>query len=355
MKEVIFCPDWSKNNPYQTLLAKSLSSEANVHFHNFPAGMRPFSALIKQFPETNVIHVHWLTEIIQRMSWSKAYLLFLTKLFLLVVDIKYVQSKGVKVVWTIHNRLAHQQLNERREKLIRKTFARVVDHVIVHSLSAAKSLSPIYGMDFANKANIIPHGNYEGCYPPPSETKIKTKADLGCRPDETLILFFGALRPYKGVAKLAKSFASAKPLNTKLLIAGNAPDEDYKNEIIDAANKSANILLQFGYLEDQKLINYIEAADAVVIPFEDTLTSGSVILAMTQGKALIAPEAAKIFDCIPADGCIFYNSHEELIASIQNLPKVNLREMGDACKSAAARLNWESIGTQLNALYGRAG
>lgn len=355
MREVIFCPNWSKNNPYQALLAKSLSKESNIHFHDFPAGMRPFSTLIKQYPKTNVIHVHWLTEIIQRVSWSKVSLFFLIKLFLLVVDIKYVQSKGVKVVWTIHNRLAHQQLDERREKLIRKTFARLVDNVIVHSLSAAKSLSPIYGMDFANKANVIPHGNYEGCYPPPSETKIKTKADLGCKPDETLVLFFGALRPYKGVAKLVKSFESAKLINIKLLIAGNAPDESYKNEIINAANNSTSILLQFGYLEDQKLINYIEAVDAVVIPFEDTLTSGSVILAMTQGKALIAPEAAKIFDCIPEEGCMFYTSHEELITNIQNLPKVNLTKMGSACKSAADRLNWQSIGTQLNALYGRAG
>ncbi|MAI37321.1 glycosyltransferase [Alteromonas sp.] len=350
MKNVIFCPNWSKNNPYQKLLANSVASNFNVSFSEIPLSSLPFSALLKENPNTDIIHVHWLTEVIQRILWAKSDAVFYTKLLLLVTDIANVRRKGVHVVWTIHNRYSHQQFDKKREEIIRKLFCKCVNRVIVHSLSAAKSLTPIYGKRFLDKVTIIPHGNYDGCYPKP---KIISDSLSDSSEKPIRLLFFGTLRPYKGVLQLIDCYKIAAPENTQLVIAGSTPDENYKSQIKKAAANCPQIILKLGYLDDQLLIDSIEDADAIIVPFEDTLTSGSVILAMTQSKAIIAPKAAHIFDCIPTDNSLFYNDQNELEALFQKLHKYDFAKLGRQNREAANQFNWDAIGLKLAKLYGR--
>lgn len=350
MKNVIFCPNWSKNNPYQKLLANSISDNFNVSFSEIPLSSLPFSELLKENPKTDIIHVHWLTEVIQRILWAKNDAVFYTKLLLLVTDIANVRRKGVHVVWTIHNRYSHQQFDKKREAIIRKLFYKCVNRVIVHSLSAAKSLTPIYGKRFLDKVTIIPHGNYDGCYPKPT----KTSSSLSANGEELIkLLFFGTLRPYKGVLQLIESYKISAPKNTLLVIAGSAPDDNYKSQVQKAAANCPQIILKLGYLDDQQLIDNIEDADAIIVPFEDTLTSGSVILAMTQSKAVIAPKAAEIFDCLPPDNSLYYYGHRELEALFQKLHEYDFAKLGRKNREAAGHLNWDSIGQKLANLYGR--
>ena len=104
------------------------------------------------------------------------------------------------------------------------------------------------------------------------------------------------------------------------------------------------IKFKFGYVEDQDLIDYLCASDLVVLPFSDTLTSGSTILAMTCGRALILPETAKVLGCVPNEGALYFNKLEELVYTLKNIQDYNLRQMGEVNAIHAARMSWGRVG-----------
>ena len=48
-------------------------------------------------------------------------------------------------------------------------------------------------------------------------------------------------------------------------------------------------MLALRYIPDAELQVWLRAADVVVLPFRDILTSGSAILALSFGRAVVAP------------------------------------------------------------------
>jgi glycosyltransferase involved in cell wall biosynthesis len=344
--KVVFAPNWSKNNPYQKLLAASVSSEYEVVMENYPQGLQPFTGLHNNTPEMKVLHIHWIAELVQRLSWSKSSLLFYVKLSLLSWDLIRLKRRGVKVIWTIHNKLSHQGLDENRELIINRRFCSLVDKVILHSEEAKTYISEFYQYPLAQKANVIFHGNYQGSYPHPSSDRQTIRNKLNIEPDNIQLLYFGSIRPYKGVDTLIKSFNAldSQALNIKLSIAGGVPDPEYKNSLQAMVQDKPNISAIFDFIPEQQLIDLIEAADIVVIPFVDTLTSGSTILAMTQGKALILPDKATIFGCVPEDGVRYFADCEQLTQLLYTLHELPIKEMAQSNLNAAKFMDWKKIG-----------
>ncbi|MEO9945211.1 glycosyltransferase [Paraglaciecola sp.] len=350
---VVFAPNWSKNNPYQNLLAASLADDYQVTMQNYPEGLAPFTKLYHQNPKMKVLHLHWIAELIHRLSWSKSSLVFFIKLARMLFDLWCLKKRGVKIVWTIHNKLSHQSLNKNRELLIRRQFCRLADQVIIHSTEAMKLVTKLYEYPLQQKAKVIFHGNYDNCYPKPSATKDSLRKSLNIKPDVINILYFGSIRPYKGVDNLIDCFNSIESTleNSSLTLAGGVSDANYKNELSEKVKLNSKIVANFEFLPEQQLVDQITAADIVVIPFADTLTSGSTILAMTLGKPLILPEKAKVFGCVPELGVKYFTNTAELTSVLQNVHKLPLETMGTNNKAAADKLTWEQVGVLSKQCY----
>lgn len=348
-----FVPDWNKDNPYLNLLKQNFSPNVEVKMLPIPRCLRPFSTLKKNNPELDVIHIHWITELIQMLSWSKAWSVFFAKLLVVIYDVYSVRRKGVKVVWTIHNKYAHKGFDKKRERLFRTMLAWAVNETILHSEQAVKELKSIYGEKFPYKVNVIPHGNYFNCYPDPTAERSELKRRLNVPPEHILVLYFGAVRPYKGVERLITSFQSANAdKNKTLIVAGNAPDKNYRDSLEKIIEKQPDqIVMDLNYIEDQDLVDYLSIADVVVLPFTDTLTSGSAILSMTMGKALLLPENAKVFGCVPDAGAQYFSDEKMLQTLLQQLDSHALKTMGAANEKAAKTLDWRSICQKIESLY----
>lgn len=344
---VVFAPNWSKNNPYQKLLAASISSEYEVIMKDYPTGLQPFTSLHNNNPEMKVLHMHWIAELVQRLSWSKSSLLFYLKLSLLCWDLIRLKRRGVKVVWTIHNKLSHQGLDQNRELIINRRLCALVDKVILHSEEAKTYISEFYQYPLKDKADVIFHGNYQGSYPQPSSDRHTLRHNLKIEQETVQLLYFGSIRPYKGIDTLIKSFNSldSQALNIKLCIAGGVPDPDYKKSLQTEVQDQPNINAVFDFIPEQQLIDLIEASDIVIIPFTDTLTSGSTILAMTQGKALILPEKAKIFGCVPTQGVEYFSDEKQLGQLLSNTRQLSIKQMGQYNLEASLIMTWEKVGS----------
>ena len=355
-QKVVMVPDFREGNPYQSLLANHLlQQDVEVTFDKLPLGYFPFSELCKQHPQADIIHLHWMSPLLFVLSWTSSPFKAKLRGLLLALDCLWVRLRGKKVIWTIHNKFSHENFDRGVELFVRRLLARCVSAIIVHSQSAANRLAHVYSIPkIRKKANVIFHGNYEGIYPRPVQSRASLLATLNIPPEHTVILSFGMLRPYKGIDKLAELFASGKlPEHIHLLIMGKADKEDYAASLQAICDRANNVHLRLGFLSDEDLAEWLGAVDMVAVPFSDTLTSGSVLLAMTEGKALLLPELSKVFDCVPDEGAVYYQSEEDIAIKLQGLSSCDVNAMGKANKVAASRMNWPDVARMTANLYRR--
>ncbi len=344
--QVVVVPDFREGNPYQSILSENLEKLGHeVTFDKYPVGYFPFSELCKKHPDAKVIHLHWLSPLLTILSWTASPLKAKLRCLLIALDCLKLRMSGKTIVWTIHNKFAHEGFDRNTELFLRKLLVSCVSQIIVHSESAKSRLAEAYNSTtIKRKAKVIFHGNYTGMYPAADTSRDALLTNLGIPVSSTLILCFGMLRKYKGIEKLATIFNTANiPDNFHLLICGKADDQKYADELIAICEQSPQVHLQLGFLSDAELSNWLSAADLVAVPFSDTLTSGSVILAMTEGKALLLSEVSKVFDCVPDNGAVFYNSENEIANKLQSLSQQEIANMGVINKRIADTMNWEEV------------
>lgn len=116
----------------------------------------------------------------------------------------------------------------------------------------------------------------------------KTLKDEKTRP---IILFFGYIRPYKGLDILLHAFAMLQGWreDVLLLVAGE-PFEDmskYK-ALADALGIYEKVIWHTRYIPDDKVHLYFSAADLLVLPYKSTTQSGVVEIARSFDLPVIA-------------------------------------------------------------------
>lgn len=107
-----------------------------------------------------------------------------------------------------------------------------------------------------------------------------------------------------------------------------------------------------GQVPDDRMQVFLRAADVLVLPYRDVLTSGSAILGMTFGLPVIAPRIG----CLPEtlEGCsILYDADQPsgLPDALGQAIAADLRALGERAAAAAAELSWGPIGARTAALY----
>jgi len=177
-------------------------------------------------------------------------------------------------------------------RLIRK-FA---THYVVHSSADSKLVSSIYSI-LDKKITIIPHGIYDHY---PKLDKEEAKKILGIDED-FVILFFGLLRPYKGVKYLIKAFEMLSKevvSNSRLLIVGETWEDRESAVLAEKSIYSEKITLVNRYVPDDEISLYFSAADVVVLPYTRASQSGVAHIAMTFGLPVIATKVGGLSESL---------------------------------------------------------
>lgn len=345
--KVLFLPKWDEANPYQRLLSSNIrENSCEVFLDNYDSGYFPISTVARKYKKekgVNVVHLHWISDIAMRICWAKNPIVFYLKYSLFCLDLMLCKLMGLKIVWTIHNKLSHDSEFPQKELLLRKTLSKFADKLILHSQEAADVVQPLYQTKFNDKLAVIRHGNYDGCYPKPSDTRAALRAKHNIEPTQKVYLNFGSIKPYKGVEMLIDAANQLKDnSDIKFIIAGEPNTKQYQ-ATLKRSIKSAQIHTDFNFLSDQDMVDYITLADAILLPFANTLTSGSAILAMTFGKALILPETGKVFGCVNDQGGYFFKNLEHLVSILSAENSETLAHKGQVNAEAAQTMNWAVI------------
>lgn len=334
-------PDYRADNPYQQLLSTALEKEGvNVRF---PKGYRrvlPLFRAIKDGSETTqVLHLHWIDQYVKGENWFVKLIYGLK--FLL--DVLIVRSSGRAVIWTIHNTVSHNAKFPKLELWIQRRLIRVVNRAIVHSQAALKEISDTYRV-IPGEAVVIPHGHYRDVYPPAICLET-AREQLELPKHAQIFLTFGMLRPYKGIENLLYVWKRQQAKHRTLLIAGKACSTEYEQTLVRAASETDDVILQTQFIPENQLHLYFSAADAVLLPFEKILTSGSLILAMSYGKPVIAPCIGSLSETLAEADDLLYDLEDSqgLSEAIESATVDRLKAIAPKVSAVCDRLSWQPI------------
>lgn len=349
--KVLMVPDYRLGNPYQQLLADA-SAEHGVKVY-FPYGYRrllPILRAVKDQPEAiDVLHLHWLEAYLRGTNTFTSYVYAIK----LVLDIWLVRSTGTRIVWTIHNLLEHETKFPRLELWVRKIISKLSDCLILHNQIVQTAVIKQYQCDPA-KTVIIPHGHYRSCYKP-AITQSEARQQLNLPAQGQIYLTLGMLRPYKGIEQLLEHWQANQTCLTDstLVIAGQPATPEYEQHLKQLIAKTERVHFYPFFVGDDQIHLYFSAADVVVLPYQNILTSGSAILAMTFGKPVIAPKLGSLPEVLGNAADLLYDANDAqgLSFSLQKSVFCDLEELSDRTAKACNNLNWEQIGEKTAQVY----
>ena len=261
---IVMIPDYRSTNPYQRLIAEGLERHgAHVAFSQKPRRALPLLATARAF-DVDVVHLHWITPFLRNAS-APLYLLFVVRL---IVDLVMTRLSGVRVVWTVHNKVSHEARHPRFELWARRGIARVVDAIIVHSPEICREIAADFRLPPAH-FDIIPHASFGDLYGERLDIDEARRA-LGLDRPGRVFLNFGLMRPYKGLKRLMEAWAASGlgDAGHTLLLAGAFSDPAYRADIEAAAAPLPGVRIDAGFVPDDRVRYYHGACAAVVLPFE---------------------------------------------------------------------------------------
>ncbi len=157
---------------------------------------------------------------------------------------------------------------------------------VVHSEIDRQLVSAHYGIDIG-KIHVIPHGIYDQ-YKKTDPARAKDQLNIR---ESRIILFFGLLRPYKGVKYLIEAFEQLpRPLleDSHLLIVGETWEDLESCDLVARSPLKSHITLIDRYVGDNEVPVYFSAADVLVIPYTRSSQSGVAHIGMSFGMPIIA-------------------------------------------------------------------
>jgi glycosyltransferase involved in cell wall biosynthesis len=276
--------------------------------------------------EADVIHYQWLT--------------------VPALDAALLPSRRPRVM-TAHYILPPRP-SRRQVATARRVFGRM-DAVIAHSEHGAARLRDEVGMD-PERVRVVHHGAFDYLTRLPQEKPLPTELEGAEGP---VILFFGLLRPYKGLGTLLEAFRHVD--GAELWIVGNPRmDAGPLRDLAQQAPGRARFLTRF--VDDAEIPPVFRRADLVVLPYHDAEHSGVLYTGLAFGKPLVlsavggfpevaAQGAARLVQ--PADPAALATALRELVGD----ERARAELAAAAERAVAGAYSWDEAARQTIGLY----
>jgi glycosyltransferase involved in cell wall biosynthesis len=224
-----------------------------------------------------------------------------------------------------------------------------MDAVIAHSEHGAERLRAEVGVD-PGRVRVIHHGAFD--YLTRLEDEKPLPPELG-DPQGPVLLFFGLLRPYKGLDTLLEAYAGIE--GAELWIVGR-PRMEVEPLRAAAARARGPVRFVTRFVEDAEIPSILRRADVLVLPYSDAEQSGVLYAGLAFGKPMVlsavggfpevaAAGAARLVP--PADPAALARALEELVGD-----ESERRALASAAAAAAAGpYSWDAAAERTLSLY----
>jgi glycosyltransferase involved in cell wall biosynthesis len=188
-------------------------------------------------------------------------------------------TRGVHSIAIAHNVLPHE--SRPGDRTLVGLLLRRLDGVLVHA-DAQRDLALSLGASRVEVGRLPPH------FPP--------RAEMPRRPlfnRRLQLLFFGVVRPYKGLDVLLRALYEAPDAN--LTVAGEFwGGLEATKRLIDELAIGDRVRLRPGYVPSTELPGLFADADALVLPYRSATATQNISLAATYGVPVVATRLATL-------------------------------------------------------------
>lgn len=254
------------------------------------------------------------------------------------------------VVLTAHDvNYLHGAPSSRLQVVGWKEFLRVFDGVIVLSQNAEE------GLRSSNRlVEKIPHGLLELMRP--DETRGK---ELG----KPAVLFFGNVKPYKGVDVLLKAWSTLNPENRsqwQLIIAGRSGEYGQSlRQLSESLDIAQEVQWIDRFLSEEEASHLIDMSQILVFPYKEINASGALKAVLPFGKPILASRLGVFSEMMAHEDSVLFFEPENIGDCAHQLARLcedsNLRgELGQGARRLAGEVpSWQDISHQTIEFYER--
>lgn len=235
-----------------------------------------------------------------------------------------------------HNVLPHE--TSRVDPALVRAALGPTDGLVVH---AAGQREVADGLFPSTPKLVTPHPTYAADI---DRSRIRRGAD-----DTANLLYFGLVRPYKGVDVLLRALPHVVGTrHVRLVVAGEFwdPVSPYR-ALIDDLGIGDHVDLRPGYVPDADLMKLLGDADLVVAPYRSATQSGAVELAFGAGIPVVASRVGGIADQVEhgVDGLLVPPDDPEALASalIEATAPATLDELSRHARAEDTIRTWDGL------------
>ena len=350
---------WYPENAYMSLLSTALRDVGvEVKTPSLPVFF-PLTRTVFANPDADAVQIDWLYNYyVTTDSRSAAFDRLLTYLraAAFLVDVAIVSMLDINIVRTVHNKRHHERLFPRVERVVAEAVFAAADAVTVKCDAATEIIAAEYTVPDADELYVVPDGSYVDAYEN-DVSRPAARRDLGMDEETFVYLFFGLIRPYKGVPELIDAFAALDLPDTELWIVGNPHTEELREEIAGRAADVDGVETELAFVPDDRIQYYMNAADVLALPYRDVLNSGTAYLGISYGIPTVAPRIGCLPEVLSPDRAFLYDrtregALQEALHTAYDHPDID--GVREANAEYARKLTWTPAAETLRALYRRA-
>jgi glycosyltransferase involved in cell wall biosynthesis len=218
--------------------------------------------------------------------------------------IERIKALGVRIVYTVHD-IVPSMLSEAGLEQLHRLYAHA-DALIFHSAANREDFRRLFPLLPLSRMHVIPHLALNNALYPPGATRAAARERLNFPADAPIFLFFGTLRPHKGVDVLIDAFSRivSKHPNMRLMVVGNPTNPRDVPPLTKLAGFQSNLYMRPEYIPFDEAWLYHLAADVIVFPYRSGYQSGALLTAMGYGRPVIVTDVGGMPETIDGNGWI---------------------------------------------------
>jgi glycosyltransferase involved in cell wall biosynthesis len=276
---------------------------------------------------------------------------FWAPLFLTIILLVKRRSRS-RILFLCHNVVEHESGSLKR--WLSKAVLSRGDYFVVHSTQEKEKLVRLAGPSAVVQ---LPHPSY-GAFNAERMSKKTAKQRIGIA-DRRVVLFFGFVRPYKGLTYLLQSMpAIVRQVPLRLLVVGEFwEDERPYRKLIRNLGLEKHVSLVDHYVRNEEIPAYFQAADLVVLPYTSVTGSGLVQLAFGFHKPVVASRLGALAEAVKdgKTGILVPPRDSPAIARaiIGFYRRGQGRKMAAGIRKDGERFSWDKLVEAIEKLAGR--
>jgi len=274
--------------------------------------------------------------------------------------LKLLDRVEAPVVVTLHTVLENP-LPEQR--IVLEALARRATRVIVMAEKGREILMRVHGVD-PRRIAVVPHGVPDR--EPVDPEQMKPRFGFGGR---RVLLTFGLLSPNKGIETMIRAMphiVRAHPDVLYVVLGATHPHlvahegEAYRERLAALAAElgvADHVRFIDGFVEQERLLDYLAAADIYVTPYlnEAQITSGTLSYAVGLGKPVVSTPYWHAAELLPASGgtLVAFHDSQAFAVAINGLlgDRARLEESARQAWQVGRSMTWTKLAEAYGAIF----